>query len=85
MMRKRVQESVDQGRKGLRSVGDMNPFFSRGMKQDLVTWESSLERQFNLPITSLCAYTIDGIKQLNNSLSMIMRQHHNRMMIVENA
>lgn len=82
LMTKRVQESIDHGRKGLRSVGDMNPFFSRSMKQDLVTWESSLERQFNLPITSLCAYTTDSIKQLNNSLSMIMRQHHNRMMMM---
>jgi FixJ family two-component response regulator len=82
MMRKRLQNSVDQGRKGLRSVGDMNPFFSRGMKQDLVSWESSLERQFNLPITSLCVYTINSIKQLNNPLSRIIRQHHNRMMVI---
>lgn len=80
MMEKLVRKTLDSGRKGLRSVGDMNPFFSTGMIQNLVAWERSLEKQFDLPITSLCAYSEDNIKQLDNSGITVMQKHHNRML-----
>lgn len=82
MMVKMVRKALDRGRKGFRSVVDMNPFFSTGMIQHLVSWESSLEKQFDLPITSLCACTIDKVEQLDNSAIVVMQQHHNRMMVV---
>ena len=53
MMTEMARKSVKVGRKDLRSVGDMNPFFSSGMIQQLVALESSLEKQFNLPVTAL--------------------------------
>lgn len=82
MMVKMVRKALDRGRKGFRSVVDMNPFFSTGMIQHLVSWESSLEKQFDLPITSLCACTSDKVEQLDNSAIVVMQQHHNRMMVV---
>lgn len=82
MMVKMVRKALDRERKGFRSVVDMNPFFSTGMIQHLVAWESSLEKQFDLPITSLCACTRDKVKQLDNSAIVVMQQHHNRMMVV---
>lgn len=82
MMVKMVRKALDRGRKGFRSVVDMNPFFSTGMIQHLVSWESSLEKQFDLPITSLCACTRDKVEQLDNSAIVVMQQHHNRMMVV---
>jgi DNA-binding response OmpR family regulator len=82
MMTKMVQKALGYGRKGFRSVVDMNPFFSRGMIQQLVAWESSLEKQFDLPITSLCGYTRDKVEQLDNSAIVAIQQHHNRMMVV---
>ncbi len=78
MMTKMVRKSIGEGRKGLRSVGDMNPFFSTGMIQQLVAWESSLEKQFELPVTSLCAYIRDNVEQLDNSAIVIMQQRHDR-------
>jgi hypothetical protein len=52
MMTKMVQKALDRGRKDFRSVGDMNLFFNTGMVQQLLlAWESSLESQFDLPIT----------------------------------
>jgi CheY-like chemotaxis protein len=39
MMSKMVRKSIEGGRKGLRCVGDMNPFFSTGMIHQLVAWE----------------------------------------------
>jgi hypothetical protein len=82
MMEKMVRKSIDRGRKGFRSVVDMNPFFDTGMIPHLVAWESSLEKQFDLPITLLCAYSEDNIKQLDNSAMTVIQQHHNRMMMV---
>lgn len=82
MMVKMVRKALDRRRKGFRSVVDMNPFFSTGMIQHLVSWESSLEKQFDLPITSLCACTRDKVEQLDNSAIVVMQQHHNRMMVV---
>ncbi len=81
MMAKMVRKALDRGRKGFRSVGDMNPFFSRGMIRHLEAWESSLESQFDLPITSLCAYLQHNIKQFDNSDMAVMQQHHSRMIV----
>jgi DNA-binding response OmpR family regulator len=78
MMAKMAQRALDNGRKGFRSVGDMDPFFSTGMIQHLLDWESSLERQFKLPIISLCGYTRDKVEQLDNSAIAVMQQRHNR-------
>ena len=53
MMTEMARESVKGGRNDLRSVGEMNLFFSSGMIQQLVALESSLEKQFDLPVTAL--------------------------------
>ena len=60
MMTEMARKSVKGGRKDLRSVGDMNSFFSSGMIQQLVALESSLEKQCDLPVTALCAYIRDN-------------------------
>ena len=78
MMEKMVQQALNSGRKGFRSVGDMNPFFTRGMIQQLLAWESSLEKQFELPIISLCGYTQDKLEQLDYSAIAVMQQCHGR-------
>lgn len=85
-MVKMAQKAVDNGRKGLRFVNDTNSFFSRDMKQQLLlSWELSLEKQFDLPITLLCAYSEENIKQLNNSATMMAAiwKRHNRMMSIQ--
>jgi DNA-binding response OmpR family regulator len=78
MMAKMVQKALDSGRKGFRSVGDMNPFFTTGRIQQLLAWESSLEKQFELPIISLCGYTQDKVEQLDKSAIEVMQQSHYR-------
>ena len=78
MMAKMVQKALDNGRKGFRSVGDMNPFFSTGMIQQLLAWESSLEKRFELPIISLCGYTQDKLDQLDYSTIAVMQRCHDR-------
>jgi two-component system, OmpR family, response regulator ChvI len=82
VMAKMAQKAVDNGRKGLRFVNDANTFFRRNMKRQLIDWESSFEKQFDLPITFLCAYTEEDIKQLNNSATIMVAiwKRHNRVM-----
>ncbi len=60
----------------MRSVGDMNPFCSSGMIQQLVALESSLEKQFDLPVTALCAYTRDNAekkKKKEEEVNLLLR------------
>jgi MEDS: MEthanogen/methylotroph, DcmR Sensory domain len=78
MREKMVQKALDSGRKGFRSVGDMKPFFSSGMIQQLLAWDSSLEKQFELPIILLCGYTQDKLEQLDYSAIAVMQQCHGR-------
>jgi DNA-binding response OmpR family regulator len=84
-MAKMAQKAVDNGRKGLRFVNDANTFFSSGMTQQLIDWELSLEKQFDLPITLVCAYTEENIRQLNNSpvLMEAIWKRHNKMMTIQ--
>jgi two-component system, OmpR family, response regulator ChvI len=84
-MTKMAQKAVDNGRKGLRFVNDANTFFSSGMAQQLIDWELSLEKQFDLPITLVCAYTEENIRQLNNSPIMMAEiwKRHNKMMTIQ--
>ncbi len=83
MIATRVQRALDSGREGLRCAVDIKPFFDRNMIQELIAWESSVDKQFDLPLTALCAYTIEDIKKLDNSLRIIIREHHNRMLVME--
>ena len=78
MMAKMVQKALDNGTKRLRTVGDMNAFFSTGMIQQLLALESSLEKQFELPIMLLCGHTQDKLEQLDNSAIAVMQRCHDR-------
>lgn len=74
----RVQDSIEGGRKGLRSISDMSPFIDRGMMQELTAFESTFMKQQDLPVTAMCAYTKDSRRQLEAlSLMTTLEQSHN--------
>ncbi len=54
------------------------------MRRQLLVWESSLEKQFDIPITVLCAYSEANIKQLNNFSMRVLaiRKQHNKIMTI---
>ncbi len=79
MMVKMAQKALDNGRNGLRFVNDANAFISNGRKMQQIVWESSLEKQFDLPITLLCAYSEQNIIELDNFASATLRKSHNKM------
>lgn len=49
-------ESMSKGFKGLRVAGEMAGFFEKRMVKQLVEYEKSLHKVFELPITGICAY-----------------------------
>jgi hypothetical protein len=63
MMTEMARKSVKGGRNNLRSVGDMNSFIGSGIIQQLVALESSLEKQFGLPVTALRTYTRNNAEE----------------------
>ena len=84
MMIDMAQKALDDGRKGLRFVHDGNSFISNGRKREQIIWESSLEKQFNLPITLLCAYSEENLTQLSNlEIMHAIQKPHIRIMTIE--
>jgi hypothetical protein len=54
--KKLYDESIAKGFKGLRVAGEMACFFDHGMVKELVEYEKSLHKGFELPRIGICAY-----------------------------
>lgn len=74
-----MQRSSEHGRKGFRCVGDMNPFFDNGMTEEAIKYEGRLERNFDLPLIGVCAYTKDKLHSLEGAIIELLYQRHNRI------
>jgi CheY-like chemotaxis protein len=78
-LKKKVQQTSEHGRKGFRSVGDMNPFFDMGMTEEAVMYENMLDKSFDLPLISFCAYAKDRFHRLEDATVQLLYQRHNRI------
>src|SRR3712207_5163403 len=79
-LRKKIQQSTEHRRNGFRCVGDMNPFFDRGMIEEAMKYEKSLERNFDLPLIGFCAYTKDKLHLLEKKDSVqFLYERHSRV------
>jgi CheY-like chemotaxis protein len=76
---KKMQQTKEHGRKGFRCVGDMNPFFDMGMTEEAIKYESTLEKNFNLPLIGFCAYTKDRFLRLDGEAIQLLHQCHSRV------
>ncbi len=76
---KKMQQTNEHGRKGFRCVGDMNPFFDMGMTDEAVKYESTMEKNFNLPLIGFCAYTKDRFLRLDGKAVQLLNQCHSRV------
>jgi len=76
---KKMQQTNEHGRKGFRCVGDMNPFFDMGMTDEAVKYESTMEKNFNLPLIGFCAYTKDRFLRLDGEAVQLLNQCHSRV------
>jgi CheY-like chemotaxis protein len=78
-LRKKMQQTNEHGRKGFRCVGDMNPFFDMGLTDEAVKYESTMEKNFNLPLIGFCAYTKDRFLRLDSEAVRLLNQCHSRV------
>jgi len=60
------QEAMEMGLKGLRGCGETACFFEHQKVKELVEYELMIGRQFDLPLTSLCAYDVNHAKSLED-------------------
>ena len=56
LLKERYDEAVAKGFKGLRITGEMACFFNHGMVKELVEYEKSMRKVFEIPVTGICAY-----------------------------
>jgi MEDS: MEthanogen/methylotroph, DcmR Sensory domain len=52
-----------RGKNGLRVVGDMSTFFKYGLQKQLLEYETSLEQNFDFPLTAICAYNKEDLNR----------------------
>lgn len=77
---KKVQQLKEEhGRKGLRMVGDMNPFFDSGMTEELINYEKMFDKKHGFSLTGLCAYIKDRFHSLEKSDVQFLYEHHDRV------
>jgi MEDS: MEthanogen/methylotroph, DcmR Sensory domain len=76
---KKIEQSLMEGRKGLRSVGDMTLFFSLDMMQECIDFERLWQKKFNLPLLGMCAYTTQHIEHHEASIIDMLPDRHCRV------
>jgi hypothetical protein len=79
LSKKAQQLKEEHGRKGLRVVGDTNPFFDSGMTEELINYEKLFHKKHGFSLTGLCAYIKDRFHSLEKSDVQFLYEHHNRV------
>jgi hypothetical protein len=51
-------------------------FFKSGFGKNLADYECELEPHFDLPLTALCAYTVDDISTYQTDTIDRLQEHH---------
>lgn len=54
-------EAIERGFKGIMVVGEMFCFFEAGLTGELLEYERSLPRRFEIPMIAICAYNTEMI------------------------
>jgi DNA-binding response OmpR family regulator len=73
---KRARQSIAHGRKGLRLVGDTDPFFELGMAEELMKYEGAVEAKLDLPLIAACAYSKGKVRNLQDKKIRLLHKHH---------
>jgi len=76
-------ESMAKGFKGLRAAGEMAGFFEKRMVRQLVEYEKSLHKVFELPMTAICAYDSNVVaNERRGELYLDLIKAHGTVIIV---
>ena len=77
LSKKAQQSKEEHGRKGLRVVGDTNPFFDSGMTEELINYEKLFHKKHGFSLNGLCAYIKDRFHSLEKSDVQFLYEYHN--------
>lgn len=75
LWKKLLDEAMAKGFKSLRIVGEMNPFFEKGLVMEMAGYEKSLQRSLTMPITAICVYD-SGLVSTEASLLIDLIKAH---------
>jgi hypothetical protein len=78
-VRKKIEQTKAGGRKAIRCVGDVSPFFELGMQEELLKCEKALGRHFDFPFRGICAYISDKIQQFDGATIQLLHQYHDKV------
>ena len=76
-----TNQAIENGKSGLRVFTDTSGFFNKGKKNELIQFESSLEKRFDFPCIVICAYTTENAKSLNDDQNHALLDHHKSMWV----
>jgi hypothetical protein len=70
------QEAMEIGLKGLRGCGETACFFEHNRVKELVEYELTIGRKFDLPLTALCAYDMNHARSLEDKFFLGLIKAH---------
>ena len=70
------EETMEIGLKGLRGCGETACFFEHEKEKELVEYELTIGRKFDLPMTALCAYDMNHAKSLEDKFFFSLIKAH---------
>ncbi|HLA22739.1 MAG TPA: MEDS domain-containing protein [Nitrosopumilaceae archaeon] len=76
-----VDFSRKNGKSGIRIFTDTTAFFEHGFTKELILYESTMEKKFDFPLTTVCGYTYDNIDSLTSEQFSTLKEHHNLVWI----
>ncbi len=71
-----VNQLGNEGKISLRVFEDTKPFFKRGFARELIHYESTLEKRFDLPLTVVCAYEYSNLETIDFTQFSALKEHH---------
>jgi len=78
LINKMHDEALTKGFKGWRGAGEMACFFEHNLTQELIEYERSLHRAFDIPIIAVCAYNANMVIKASNPMDLyneLLRAH----------
>jgi len=69
--------SLENDKDGLRIFIDVSPMIEAGLENQVLKFESTLEKKFDFPCTIVCAYSPENMKKFESHGVEILKNHHN--------
>ena len=72
-----ANSSLENGKVGLRIFIDVSPMINAGLENQVLKFESTLEKKFDFPCTIVCAYSPENMQKFGSHGVEILKNHHN--------